>query len=400
MMHKVILSKGTIGSDVVLLIRFAYNKELITVSRQLCAFWNPHLRSWYLPYNKQNIEDAKRAYGRLRTVVFDHTLKIKVDKPVKRAQLVKRIREERAKKLNKVDKANLNGFVRYMRGKVLSESTVRTYYIHILDFTIYLKGKAVSAIENRDVERFIEDICVDRKYSVSTHRQVISAMKQFASFHTECGIDNLSLERPHKSRFLPVVLSKQEVIDLLRNTRNLKHKAVLGLLYSSGLRIGELINLKLNDIDVNRRQIFVQNGKGRKDRYVIMAESFRQLFHNYLMTYRPKKYFVEGNSPGRQYSPVSVRNFLKRACKLARINKKVTPHTLRHSYATHLLEQGVDVRYIQELLGHARPETTMIYTHVSKQDMLNIESPLDTLIKQMSAPQNNNDNPTLSQEGF
>ncbi len=287
-----------------------------------------------------------------------------------------------------------------MRGKVFSESTVRTYYIHILDFTIYLKGKPVAEIVNRDVELFVEDVCVKRRYSVSTHRQVISAMKQFANFHPTCRIENPELERPHKSRFLPVVLSKQEVIDLLRNTRNLKHKAVLALLYSSGLRIGELIDLELNDIDVDRRQIFIRNGKGRKDRYVIMAESFRQLLHNYLMTYRPLKYFVEGQNPNTQYAPTSVRSFLKRSCKLARITKKVTPHTLRHSYATHLLEQGVDLRYIQELLGHARPETTMIYTHVSKRDMLNIESPLDTLIKQMSAPQNKNNNPSLSRENF
>ena len=350
--------------------------------------------------SQTNIEDAKRAFGRLRTVVYDNTVKYQVVKPERREQLVKRIREEKAKQLTPVDKANLRGFVKYMRGKVLSESTVRTYYIHILDFTIFLKGKAVKDIVNRDVERFVEDVCVSRKYSVSTHRQVISAIKQFGSFHPDCGIDNPTLERPHKSRFLPVVLSKQEVIDLLRNTRNLKHKAVLALLYSSGLRIGELINLELNDIDVDRRQIFIRNGKGRKDRYVIMAESFRQLFHNYLMTYKPKLFFVEGQKEGEQYTPTSIRQFLKRACKLARIFKKVTPHTLRHSYATHLLEQGVDLRYIQELLGHSRPETTMIYTHVSKRDMLNIESPLDTLIKQMSAPENKNNNNSLSQENF
>lgn len=400
MAEQVTLSKGNIGPKKVLCIRFKYNKQLITVSRHLGAFWNAYLGCWYLTYSKQNIEDAKRAFGRLRTVVYDNTLKYKVIKPERREQLVKRMRDEKSKQLTSIDKANLRGFVKYMRGKVLSESTVRTYYVHILDFTIFLKGKAVKDIVNRDVELFVEDVCVARKYSVSTHRQVISAMKQFRSFHPDCGIENLTLERPHKSRFLPVVLSKQEVIDLLRNTRNLKHKAVLALLYSSGLRIGELINLELNDIDVDRRQIFIQNGKGRKDRYVIMAESFRQLFHNYLMTYRPKRYFVEGNSPGQKYASVSVRSFLKRACKLARIEKKVTPHTLRHSYATHLLEQGVDLRYIQELLGHSRPETTMIYTHVSKRDMLNIESPLDTLIKQMSAPQNKNNNPSLSQENF
>lgn len=402
MKEQVILSRGVIGKKQKLFIRFQYDQEFIEIARHLGAFWSSNKRVWHLPFSKQAIEDAHRSYGRYTRVVSDglNALPQSVPPETNNDQLVKRVRGIKAKALSSVDKANLRGFVKYLRGKVLSESTVRTYYVHILDFTIYLKGKPIKELVNRDVELFVEDVCVKRRYSVSTHRQVISAVKQFASFHPACGIENLALERPRKSRFLPTVLSKQEVIDLLRNTRNTKHKAVLALLYSSGLRIGELINLELNDINVDRRQIFIRSGKGRKDRYVIMAESFRQLFHSYLMTYRPLKYFVEGNNPGEPYSPVSVRSFLKRSCKLARIYKKVTPHTLRHSYATHLLEQGVDLRYIQELLGHSRPETTMIYTHVSKKDMLKIESPLDTLIKQMSTPQNKNNNPSISQDSF
>ena len=402
MKEQVVLSRGVIGQKQKLFIRFQYDQELIEMAKHLGAFWSSSKGVWYLPFSKQAIEDAHRSFGRYTRVVGDGLTAMSQPIPQKPSgdQFVKRVRGIKAKALSSLDKANLRGYVKYLRGKVLSESTVRTYYVHILDFTIYLKGKPIKELVNRDVEQFVEDVCVKRRYSVSTHRQVISAIKQFVSLHPECGIENLSLQRPRKSRFLPTVLSKQEVIDLLRNTRNAKHKAVLALLYSSGLRIGELINLELNDIDVDRRQIFVRSGKGRKDRYVIMAESFRQLFHGYLMTYRPIKFFVEGNNPGEPYSPVSVRSFLKRSCKLARIYKKVTPHTLRHSYATHLLEQGVDLRYIQELLGHSSPETTMIYTHVSKKDILKIESPLDALIKQMSTPQNKNNNPSISQDSF
>jgi len=371
MKEQVILSRGVIGKKEKLFISFQYDQEFIEIARHLGAFWSSSERVWHMPFSKQAIEDIHRSYGRCTKVVNKNLGSSGHHLPQKQRkdQLVKQERETKAKSLSNKDKANLRGFVKYLRGKVLSESTVRTYYVHILDFTIYLNGKPVNELVNRDVERFVEDVCVKRQYSISTHRQVISAIKQFASFHTTCGIENLSLERPRKSRFLPVVLSKQEVIDLLRNTRN-------------------------------RKQIFIRSGKGRKDRYVIMAESFRQLFHGYLMTYRPLKYFVEGNSPGQQYSPVSVRSFLKRSCKLARINKNVTPHTLRHSYATHLLEQGVDLRYIQELLGHSRPETTMIYTHVSKKDMLKIESPLDTLLKQMTSPHNKNNNPSISRDCF
>lgn len=402
MKEEVILTTGVIRAQKMLFIRFRYDEQLIEIARHLGAFWSAKHRIWYVPLSKQVIQDAQRAFGRYTRVnsMGMELPRVAVARQQSPDQLVKRVRGVKAKELSALDKANLRGYVKYLRGKLLSESTVRTYYIHILDFTIYLKGKPIKDLVNRDVEQFVEEVCVKRCYSVSTHRQVISAIKQFSSFHSECGIENLSLERPRKSRFLPTVLSKEEVIDLLRNTRNTKHKAVLALLYSSGLRIGELINLELRDIDVDRRQLFIRSGKGRKDRYVIMAESFRQLFHNYLMTYRPSKYFVEGNSPGGQYAPTSIRCFLRRACKLAKINKKVTPHTLRHSYATHLLEQGVDLRYIQELLGHARPETTMIYTHVTKRDMLNIESPLDTLIKQMMPPKNNSNNPSLSQNDF
>ncbi len=236
-------------------------------------------------------------------------------------------------------------------------------------------------------------------YSVSTHRQVISAVKQFAKLQP-CQIDNSSLERPRKSRFLPLVLSKMEVVDLLRNTRNIKHRVILALLYSSGLRIGELINLKIRDFDIDRKQIFIRSGKGRKDRIVIMAESFVHLLRNYLFTYSPVRYFVEGINPSTKYSATSVRSFLKKSLRRAGIKKKVTPHTLRHSYATHLLEQGVDLRYIQELLGHSRPETTMIYTHVTKQDMLSITSPLDTIIKQLTKSDNKDDFTSLSRNNL
>ena len=316
-----------------------------------------------------------------------------------KAKRIKQIRKTAGQNLSLANKKFLHAYVKYLRGKVLSESTVRTYYSHILDFIIYLKNKSLPEVNNRDVELFVEDICLKRKYSVSTHRQVISAVKQFAKFQP-CNIDNPELERPRKTRFLPTVLSKQEVVDLLRNTRNIKHRAILALLYSSGLRIGELINLELNDLDIDRRQVIIRSGKGRKDRYVMMAETFAQLLQNYLLTYSPMKYFVEGISPKTKYSATSVRSFLNRSLKRAKICKKVTPHTLRHSYATHLLEQGVDLRYIQELLGHARPETTMIYTHVSKRDTLNIESPLDTVIKQLTQPNNNNNNTSLSRNNI
>jgi site-specific recombinase XerD len=203
-------------------------------------------------------------------------------------------------------------------------------------------------------------------------------LKQFSVFLPDCRIDPEGLVRPHKSRKLPTVLSTAEIIRLLQVTRNLKHRTLLALIYGCGLRIGELLALELSQLDIARRQLFVRDGKGRKDRVVVLADRLLPLLQNYLATYRPERYFAEGR-PGQPYSPTSIRSILKQNAKRAGIIKPITPHTLRHSYATHLLEKGVDIRYIQELLGHAKPETTMIYTHVSRQDLLNIKSPLDLL---------------------
>ncbi len=283
----------------------------------------------------------------------------------------------------------------YLRGKRYSESTVRAYRYFIKLFLNFLKAKEPKKATTNDVRLFIEDLVRTKRIAINTHRQLVGAFKHFAYFYPECAIDDTALTRPKKSRQLPVVLSQEEIIDLLRCTANLKHRTILAMLYSCGLRIGELLALKLKNIDIDRGQIFVSNAKGRKDRVVIMAKSFLPLLSNYMSTYRPVHYFVEGPNGG-VYSASSVRAFLKRSCKKANITKTVTPHTLRHSYATHLLENGIDIRYIQELLGHSKPETTMIYTHVGKKDLHQIESPLDTALKVMTKTHKNDTNMLLS----
>ena len=205
---------------------------------------------------------------------------------------------------------------------------------------------------------------------------------------------------PKKDRKLPVVLSPEEIMTLLQVTKNLKHRTVIAMLYGSGLRIGELVDLKLSCFDFDRRLIHVRNSKGRKDRYTSIAESCIPLLQNYYGTYRPKEYLIE-NPKGGKYGPGSIRSFLKRSCELAGITKKVTPHTLRHSYATHLLENGTDLRYIQELLGHSRPETTMVYTHVRRKDLQAIRSPLDNLMNiKKDIPYIENKKPALTWPGF
>ncbi|CAL65930.1 site-specific tyrosine recombinase/integron integrase [Christiangramia forsetii] len=272
----------------------------------------------------------------------------------------------------------INAYRVYMKGLRYSQSTIKTYCTFTEKFLKFHNYK--TTFSQNDVSRFMEAEIALKSYSISSHRQCISALKHYFEFSDQAEFEISELVRPKKSRFLPTVLSKEEIIDLLRLTRNLKHRCILALIYSSGLRVGELINLHLKDIDIDRKQILIKQAKGRKDRYVMLAESFLPLLYNYLQTYEPKRYFTEGYD-NKKYSSSAIRSFLKDSCRRAKISKKVTPHTLRHSFATHMLENGTDLRYIQELLGHSKPETTMIYTHVAKKDLMKIQSPLDASIK-------------------
>ena len=201
-------------------------------------------------------------------------------------------------------------------------------------------------------------------------------------------INTLKLTRPKVSRKLPSVLSQNEILNILAVTKNLKHRTAIAFLYSCGLRISELLSLKLENINIDRKQVHIKMSKGRKDRYIGLADSIIPLLRNYIVTYSPKFYFIEGIA-GEKYSADSIRKVLKRSSKSASIQKNVTPHTLRHSYATHLLENGVDIRYIQTLLGHSKPETTMIYTHIKRTDLLSISNPLDLALKKKLNPNNN-----------
>jgi len=369
-----------------LLLEFKFNQNLISKIRKLDNYsWSKTLRGWYILYNEDNITNIKQALKDEAT--------FKADESIFKAIKLNSFKEKRI--ISEENKEVIRNYIKYLKGKCYSESTIKTYFIFVADFLNYIQNTPLNELTNRHVEKFIEDVFIPKKYSVSTHRQFISAIKLFKAFYPNCQIEELNLQRPKKSRILPLVLSKEEIVDLLRFTRNLKHRAILAMIYSAGLRISELINLELSHIDIDRRQITVKNSKGRRDRNIILAKSFIPLMQNYLMSYEPKFYFVEGNSE-QKYSAESVRSFLKRSCIAANITKRVTPHTLRHSYATHLLENGIDLRYIQELLGHAKPETTMIYTHVSKKDLLNIESPLDIAVKNLTRNQNNNNNIRLS----
>ena len=369
-------------------ISFEYNRRLIAVLQKLSiARWSRQLKSWHIINNLDNLNLLKEAFKDLTTInaqdLFDTSMPLH------------QYPDKRLRKLTKDNRLLLNNYYKYLKGKRYSASTLETYTQSVADFIEYNNDKEISTLTNRDVELFIETIYIKRNYSISTQRQFISALKLFIAFNPDILIDDIQLSRPKKSKKLPVILSYQEMILLLQSAANIKHRMILAILYSGGLRISELINLKIEHLHISRQQILIKDAKGRKDRYVTIAQSILPLLENYLVTYKPKLYLIEGQKGGK-YTASSVRKFLHKYSKQAQIHYTVTPHTLRHSYATHLLEQGVGLRHIQELLGHSRPETTMIYTHVARKDLLDIKSPLDNAVELLRKNQNQEQNFRIS----
>lgn len=191
---------------------------------------------------------------------------------------------------------------------------------------------------------------------------------------------NTCVYRPKKEKKLPKVLSKEEIIKILKTVNNEKHKTILFLTYSAGLRVSEVVRLKSEDIDSRRMLIHIKQGKGRKDRYTILSEAALIQLRKYYMLERPEVWLFPGGKQGRHLTERSVDKIFQSACIQAGIRKNISLHVLRHSFATHLLEDGIDIRYIQELLGHSSSKTTEIYTHVSENSIRSIKSPLDKII--------------------
>lgn len=369
-------------------IQFPYSKVLATKIRSVpTATWSQTKTMWMVDYSDYNLLTIYDKFNGIAEIDEAY-----LHKPT----LTQRKAYQQPERYLSQDQRDLlNRFYIYLKGKRYSKSTVKTYLSLIADFIEFHGDSDLSKLNNQSVDRFIEGVILKRNLSVSSQRQFISALKIFVVFDGTTQIDHLELIRPKRSKYLPIVLSKQEVIYLLQKTPNLKHRVILMLLYSCGLRISELLHLKRKDIDLDRRQVYIHQSKGRKDRYVGLAEVSMPLILNYMSTYEPDTYFIK-SSHNKPYSASAVRAFLRRSCKAAGITKHVTPHTLRHSYATHLLEQGVDIRYIQVLLGHSRPETTMIYTHVKRQDILEIKNPLDEAVSTFRKADKDHSNIRLS----
>jgi integrase/recombinase XerD len=267
---------------------------------------------------------------------------------------------------------------RYLDEVRYSDRTNESYRALLELFFKYFNDKDPLTISMEEVSSFVYDFIVNNGYSASYQNQMISAIKTFYRISGKSNFNLQLIERPRRSRALPKVFSKEEVKRILNSTRNTKHKLLLWIIYSCGLRRSEATNIRLTDLDRDRGVLHIREGKGRVDRIVPVSKKVWEKLDEYIDGFHPGKYLFEGQTGGR-YSVESVYRVFKEALKKAGIKKEVGVHSLRHSYATHLHESGLDIRYIQELLGHKSTRTTEIYTHVSRRNLVVIRSPIEDM---------------------
>lgn len=261
-----------------------------------------------------------------------------------------------------------------------SEITVKSYCSCFAQFLAHIHPKSVDAIDEKDIHDYMLYLINERKLSLSAQNQAINAIKFYLEKVKREERKVYTIERPRTLWQLPVVLSEEEVKALINSVNNPKHRCILFLLYSSGLRMSELLALKWEDIDEERKVIYVRQGKGKKDRVTLLSVKLLEALKEYRQKYNSTVWVFEGAAKEPSpYSCRSVNNIIKRCASKAGISKNVSAHTLRHSFATHLLEAGTDLRYIQSLLGHNSSRTTERYTHVTKKGFEKLLSPLDKI---------------------
>jgi len=274
----------------------------------------------------------------------------------------------------------INQFEQRLRIQRYSEATIRNYKSALESFLKLASQKfsSTSEITVDVVEKYIYWMIEKRGIGPSYQRMVVASIDKFFSLVVNNALNIKHLYPKQKIQTLPDFLTTEEVKKLIAASNNLKHKCIIELLYAGGLRLSELLSLKITDIDSHNMIIRINNGKGNKDRVVMLSETLLSDLRAYFIEYKPKEFLFTGQAGG-QYSDKSVQTVVKEAASKAGIQKQVTPHTLRHSFATHLLEKGTDIRYIQELLGHKSIHTTEIYTHITDVLRSKIKSPLDLL---------------------
>ncbi len=378
----VTLSAGTNYEYEVVWLDFLFDRAIIDTLKQMSiARWSEYQRQWYIPKSEFDLGVLFRVLKPLAYLDYSQLYPAGKDPATNTKE--QEIKQPNASQVTCPPapeiQPSLDEFVRWMQHKRYSISTVKTYTQCIRTMLKHFGSKPIDEISHEDIVAFVYRHIVNGGLSFAYQNQFVNAARLFFREVVKSGLEVDKLERPRREYKLPNVLSKEEVKAILSAPRNQKHIAMLSLIYACGLRRSELLNLKPADINSNRKLLIIRNAKGRKDRIVPISDKLIEMLREYYKTFRPQVWLFEGQQKGEQYSEKSLQAVLKQAIQNATINKPVTLHWLRHSYATHLLEGGTDLRYIQELLGHKSSKTTEIYTHVSTKSIQQIKSPFDDL---------------------
>ncbi len=312
--------------------------------------WSASNKFWHIPYQKNIISVLHTKFkGKLEFIEDTDT---KLDFP--------------------------SEYIETLKLKNYSDATIKTYRLHFQRFLKYYQNTKLKDITHEQIRKYLLYLVDKKKYSTSAQNQAINSIKFYYEKVLGKPVEKYYVPRPRKEKKLPEVLSEEEVTKILKQVKNLKYKCIIYLIYSAGLRLTEVVHLRISDIHSDRKQIFIRSAKGNKDRYGILSDTVLDLLRTYYKVYKPKKWLFESKY-GEQFSRRVIQKLFKAAVNKSGVKKHASIHTLRHSFATHLLEHGTDLRYIQELLGHKSSRTTEIYTHVTHTARNKIKSPLDNL---------------------
>lgn len=363
----------------VILVRFLYNQAINDRLKELFpARWSKSLACWIIAKDEFSLG---RFFEGLKDLAYIDYSALKKQQnvwfptDVRKDYSASKIRS----KVPGPTQANIDAFKIWLQQKRYGSSTIKAYVHHLEIFFGYFADKTPEELGTSDIAQFNNDFILKNGLSYTFQNQTISALKKFYSVVYRRDLAAENLERPRKSFTLPKVMSKKELQRFFESIKNIKHKMAFETIYAFGLRRSELLNLKLEHIDTKRGMLSVINAKGKKDRSLPISKRWLEKVRSYYATYKPKIFLIEGQHEGHSIAASSLQQVFENTLKKSNITKPYTIHCLRHSFATHLLENGTDLRYIQELLGHKSSKTTEIYTHVSNESLKNIKNPFDDL---------------------
>jgi integrase/recombinase XerD len=347
---------------------FAFNKPLLALIKKIpLRSYDNRNKWWTIPFSDRFLNEVQScAEQEGLKVIFEE----------------EEVREEGVRRITPYDIPNYRTcpeeMILKLRELRYSEETVKTYKSYFEEFINYYNKEEIDKIDEKQIIGFLRYLVMERKVSTSIQGQAINAIKFYYERVMYGGRKFYFIERPRKEKTLPNVLNQEETVRLLKSVENIKHKCILMFAYSSGLRRGEILRLKASDIDRGLMRIRVSQSKGRKDRYAKLSYKILPHLDKYIEEYQPKDFLFEG-AAGGEYSESSIQSIIRDAVAASGITKKTTLHTLRHTYATHSLEDGADLRYIQDMLGHSSSKTTEIYTHITQKGFDQLKSPMDNL---------------------